>query len=257
MRLKDIVPWHLRGIFRATQSFYAKRRPPFVGVYSGFGEVGPVDAYDEAAWARGCVEALSPVLSQDGQPVPSVELGKAFLPLLIASMPGRPRVLDYGGGAGLDYVCAKVLSGREVDYHVVEVPAVCDAGRKHWGGAVTFHESVPVGLPFDVVYAYSSIHTAPDFKAVLQQISKLGAEFILLGKHPVYGGPSFVRAQVNLGHGKRHAQWVMNRGDIESALPGYTLAFCVAGEENYNVDNFAPEYRVPGCANILFKRSPE
>ena len=36
---------------------------------------------------------------------------------------------------------------------------------------------------------------------------------------------------------------------------GYGLVYHVAGEDDYNVDNYPPEYRVPNSASLLFLKS--
>jgi hypothetical protein len=36
---------------------------------------------------------------------------------------------------------------------------------------------------------------------------------------------------------------------------GYDMAFHVAGEDDYNVDNYPPRYRVPNSASLLFLKS--
>ena len=36
---------------------------------------------------------------------------------------------------------------------------------------------------------------------------------------------------------------------------GYDLVYRVAGEDDYNVDNYAPEFRVPNSASLLFLKS--
>jgi len=45
--------------------------------------------------------------------------------------------------------------------------------------------------------------------------------------------------------------------DVERQMNecGYYLAYHVAGEDDYNVDNFPPVYRVANSANLLFLRS--
>lgn len=254
---KACLPWHARRMAASCLEWWAKRKPPFAGVYAQFSDVGIHDFYDTEQWSLACRDAVRQAAVTTGSTIPSVSApGKWLLPFLVATMSDCPvRILDFGGGAGLDYVTTAALSGRRSDivYHVVDVSAACKAGEDVLGGTVTYSSELPDSTAsFDIIYAYSAIHFVPDFRDLLRRLARYRAKFILLCKHPVRDGNSFVRAQVNVGASNRHAQWVMSLADISEALPGYHLGFSANGTDVYNVDNYAEEYRVGGTAILLF-----
>lgn len=224
------LPWYARNLGRE-----ALKSPLFVfnGVYSEF----PSEtAYDNGMWLERSRRAVKLVKSRSGAVPEPLSQSKCLLPIICAQFE-YPRILDFGGGLGLDYEWLKI-QGIKSDYHIVEVPALC-RGKK-------YHKDIP-DMEFDIAYSFSSIHTT-DFRHVLKRFNDISPQYILLCKHPVYEGESFVRMQRGYG-----PQWVMNLQEIKSLLPKYALSFRALSEDNLNVDNFPPEYRVGTTTNLLFK----
>lgn len=253
--LKRAVPWHARRTLSFASSTFKKRKPPFDGVFTKYADVPNRHQYNKPGWARSCRAAVDKIRAIQGPLVETGASAKWLLPVLVASMNRRVSILDFGGAAGTDYAWLRLMAGgADVEYHVVDTQAACVTGRDMWPSSpITFHEELPAAQAFDIVYSYSAVHCVAEPLALLTRLAETYTPAsILLCKHPIHTGPSFVRAQTNMGGAM--AQWVLNLYDVENALPGYRLAFKVLGEDNYNVDNFQPPYNVGTTAELLFRR---
>lgn len=112
------------------------------GIYASFQEAAHVqtgrgfsgDTYRirAQAAAQECLSAL-----KAGDPIPQFHKQRSgLLPITVAMMLGkskRIRVLDFGGGFGIGYMTLMESIGADierVEYVIVEVPEICDIGRK-------------------------------------------------------------------------------------------------------------------------------
>lgn len=117
---------------------------------------------------------------------------------------------------------------------------------------ISFHDALPASAEFDLAYGWSGIHYVADPLRLLTQLTSYSPRAILIAGSPFTSGKAFVRAQVN--QSVRFPHWVLSLTDIERRMNecGYYLAYHVAGEDDYNVDNYPPAYRVPNSASLLF-----
>ena len=259
------LPWKLRKLIMFCVEHGLVSPPPFSGVYSTFDEVSgsmrAAEGDQAAAAARGIAGAPS---FDEATKLPRLRRAHSLMPLAVAMLAsGRPaapfRILDFGGAAGVDY--ANLLSAVHLDidvrYHVVDLPAVCAVGRARWqhDARVSFDDALPPSAAFDLVYSWSSIHYVPDPLGLLGQFAIYQPAAILLAGSPFTPGRAFVRAQVN--QSVPFPQWVLSLPEVENCMreKGYGLVYHVAGEDDYNVDNYATEYRVPNSASLLFLKS--
>jgi putative methyltransferase (TIGR04325 family) len=181
--------------------------------------------------------------------------------LLVAKRQTREplRILDFGGAAGIDFgnLIAAIRETSNIRYHVVDLPKVCAVGRAKWqdDARISFCDTLPVSAHFDLVYGWSSIHYVADPLALLTQFTSYSPRAILIAGSPFTWGKAFVRAQVN--QSIRFPQWVLSLDEVARRMDGcgYHLAYHVAGEDDYNVDNYPPAHRVPNSASLLFLRS--
>jgi putative methyltransferase (TIGR04325 family) len=267
--IKKIVaslPWKLRKLtmFFVEHGFISS--PPFSGVYASFAEVGgemKVAENDQAEAAKRGVAKGPPL--DEATNLPKLRRAHSLMPLVAALLASRPqanrplRVLDFGGAAGVDFInlIAAARLTTDIRYHVVDLPKVCAVGRMKWQGdeRIVFEDALPETGEFDLVYGWSSIQYMPDPLQLLQKFASYAPAAILLAGSPFTAGKAFVRAQVN--QSIPFPQWVLSLPAVERRMAesGYDLVYHVAGEEDYNVDNFQPEYRVPSSASLLFVKS--
>jgi putative methyltransferase (TIGR04325 family) len=198
--------------------------------------------------------------------LPRLRRARSLLPLVAAVLAAkRPtseplRSLDFGGAAGIDFanLIAAIRDTSNIRYYVVDFPKVCAVGRAKWrdDARISFHDAMPASSEFDLIYGWSSIHYVADPLQLLTQFTTYSPSAILIAGSPFTSGKAFVRAQVNQSAPFPH--WVLSLDDVERRMSGcgYCLAYHVTGEDDYNVDNYPPAYRVPNSASLLFLRSP-
>lgn len=259
------LPWKARKLAMFFVEHGLISRVPFSGVYTSFAEVPgtmqTAEADQAAAAARGIAQGPS---RDEAIDLPRLRRAHSLMPLVVTMLAREKRaeplnILDFGGAAGVDFVNLLAALGPQanVRYHVVDFPKVCAVGRDHWRdeSRISFSEALPAGAAFDLVYCWSSIQYVADPLGPLAQFTGYRPAAILLAGSPFTSGEAFVRAQVN--QSVPFLQWVLSLPKVEQHMRarGYNMAFHVAGEDDYNVDNYPPRYRVPNSASLLFLKS--
>jgi putative methyltransferase (TIGR04325 family) len=262
-RLIARLPWKARKLVMFFVEHGFVSRVPFSGVYASFADVpGEMNEADQAAAAmRGVARGPS---RDEATNLPQLRRAHSLMPLVAAMLASGRRaeplnILDFGGAAGVDFanLLAAVDPKIDVRYLVVDFPKVCTVGRDHWRDdkRISFSDVLPQAARFDLVYSWSSIQYIPDPLSLLAQFASYRPAAILLAGSPFTSGDAFVRAQVN--QSVPFPQWVLSLPKVEQRMRecGYEMACHVAGEDDYNVDNFPPRYRVPNSASLLFLKS--
>jgi putative methyltransferase (TIGR04325 family) len=265
-KLVAALPWKLRKLAMFFMEHGFTSRPPFSGVYASFADLPGTMKVAEDDQAAGAERNVARAPSRDeATKLPRLRQGRSLLPLVAILLSARRhtseplRILDFGGAAGIDFanLIAAIRDSPDVRYHVVDFPKVCAIGRARWQNdpRISFHDTMPVSAEFDLVYGWGSIHYVAEPLQLLAQFTTYSPRAILIAGSPFTSGTAFVRAQVN--QSAPFAQWVLSLADVERRLNdcGYRLAYHVAGEDDYNVDNYPPAYRVPNSASLLFLRS--
>lgn len=259
------LPWKARKLVMFFVEHGLVSRVPFSGVYASFAEVpGTMQtavADQAAAAARGIAQGPS---RDEATDLPRLRRAHSLMPLVVTMLARERRaeplsILDFGGAAGVDFVNLLAALGPQVNvrYHVVDFPKVCAVGRDHWRDEprISFSDALPPTAGFDLVYCWSSIQYLADPMGLLAQFASYRPAAILLAGSPFTSGDAFVRAQVN--QSVPFPQWVLSLPKVEQHMRecGYDMVFHVAGEDDYNVDNYPPRYRVPNSASLLFLKS--
>jgi putative methyltransferase (TIGR04325 family) len=265
-RAVALLPWKLRKLVMFFAEHGLISSPPFSGIYASFEDVpGTMKvAEDDQAAAASRAVSRGPNLDEATK-LPRLRRAHSLMPLVSALLAGKRqitepfRILDFGGAAGFDFanLIAAISDASGIRYHVVDFPKVCAVGRVKWSNdtRISFHDTLPTSAEFDLVYGWGSIHYVPDPLQLLTQFTCYSPRAIFIAGSPFTSGKAFVRAQVN--QSVRFPQWVLSLRDVERRMNecGYYLAYQVAGEDDYNVDNYPPTYRVPNSASLLFLKS--
>src|SRR5262249_34838832 len=140
--------------------------------------------------------------------------------------------------------------------HVVDMDPICAIGREIWADdpRITFSPELPQSGQFDLVYAFSAIQYVEDTAALLRQFAGYDPQTILLMAHPL-ADKSFVRAQINRDVPVPNLVPDLPLMISTLATCGYDLALRAWSETDLNVENFDPEHRVGGDANLLFLKN--
>lgn len=260
------LPWKLRKLVMFFVEHGLTSPPPFSGVYTSFDALSgtmKVAESDQAAAARRGI-SRGPSLDEATN-LPRLRRSHSLMPLAVATLVATRRttqpfrVLDFGGAAGVDFanLISAIHPNIDFRYHVIDFPAVCAVGRGKWqnDARISFDDTLPSSATFDLVYGWSSIHYVPDPLQLLGQFVSYHPAAILITGSPFTSGRAFVRAQVN--QAVPFPQWVLSFPEVERWMheQGYDLVYRVAGEDDYNVDNYPPKYRVPNSASLLFLKS--
>ena len=243
------------------------------GIYPSFEDAAPHatgpgfngDVYRtrSLATARECVAAL-----RSGCPIPHFYKQRStLLPPVVAVMIAqreRVRILDFGGGLGIGYMTlAESIPDADarLDYTIVELPGVCEEGRRLYSGSPRYVHTLPSEESFDLVHASSALQYVGDWQHLLKSFAAYRAEFMLLSD--VFAGaiPTFVSLQNYYGSRIRH--WFLNLDELLAVCSeaGYSLSmktFATARrlgvDDILPMDGFPPSHRLEQSLHLLVRR---
>ena len=92
-------------------------------------------------------------------------------------------ILDFGGGLGLSYHPLKASTDKKLDYNIVEVSKVVEAGRELYKNhnELSFYSNlIDVKKEIDLCYIRTSLQYVASWKDTLEKISKLSPSKIVL-----------------------------------------------------------------------------
>jgi putative methyltransferase (TIGR04325 family) len=243
------------------------------GVYSSFAEAGAAGpGFDGAVWRERSIQAGRQYLSQikRGEPLEySLSQRNALLPVVTAMLltrQNRVRILDFGGGPGYGLIVlidALATARPRIDYHIVDVENVCEAGRELFsdGEGPCFDSDLPPspGANFDLVHTSSTMQYIEDWRAMVGLLASyrapyLAFEDVFVGQIPNY-------ATVQNYYGSRIPHWFFNFRDFVSEVErqGYKLLLhtpChvkILGRHGpLPMANFSKKYQLSNKSNLLF-----
>lgn len=147
----------------------------------------PVASYEAADLVD--VVFLKTVATRDGQPIDATT-ARLALPWLVGS---PRRVLDFGGACGARYFALRGLIPPDVEWHVVETPAMVERARELEDEHLHFHTGIE-GIDPDLVIASGSLQFAPDPVAALRDLVALGAPTIVVTRTELATGTTPIRS---------------------------------------------------------------
>lgn len=182
----------------------------------------------------------------------------------VAKERGRVRILDFGGGTGtsVPQTFAALPVGVEAEITIVDNAELCAEGRALFSGdkRVIFTDTLPENQPdYDIVHCDSSLQYVDDWRQLLGKLTGYKANYILVCELLAGKIPSFVSLQNYYEDLVPVRFW--NICEFVAALEelGYDLSLKteyfptirgVCGPLPMN--NFAEEYRLEQCCNVLF-----
>ncbi len=255
----------------------AFKGPIWQGVYSSFEEVPQSGAgFTGGAWDDAMLEKARLVTERpsDGAPSSGPMYSSSLLPLVLAlsgegDQGNAARILDFGGGPGATFVAVtRGAQGKQVDYHVVEMPNICDIGTRLFDSdpRIRFHSSLPDHLEsLDIVHFGSSIQYVRDWKELLHRIARYRPRIMLFTELMAGDIPTDATGQHY--YGSTIPMWFFNFEEFRAHLAtlGFQLEFRARYDGTYlgkrqpcPQPNFAPEYRLGYASHALFRsgRSP-
>jgi putative methyltransferase (TIGR04325 family) len=181
-----------------------------------------------------------------------------LLAALIGRRRGTVRVLDFGGGLGLDYLHLTRSLARpcEVDYHIVETREVCREGEQLFATdrCVHFHAALPaLAADVDIVNINTALQYVDDYGALIKALCAYRPRYFLFLRLVAGDIPTYASAQYNMS-GMVIPHWFFDVGQIVDLMmaSGYGLLFKSASEQVLPQDNFPSRCRVGRACNLLF-----
>jgi putative methyltransferase (TIGR04325 family) len=220
-------------------------------------------------WVRRSLEKTRQLREEAANASPCLAAyNRSLLPVVAAMAfpPGadRIRLVDFGGGIGANYyhVTGSLPPGRGVEYHIVEVPEICDAGREFFAGqdGVHFHEQWPdLGGTVDLLHMGSSIQYVEDWEGVLAAAARLSPRYLLFSDLIAGDIPTYASAQVY--YESLIPMWFFNRDEFVAAVArqGYEPAFVsrflgtfLGQEQELPQENFPDSHKLRRACHMLF-----
>jgi putative methyltransferase (TIGR04325 family) len=180
----------------------------------------------------------------------------------IATASRRPvKVLDWGGGVGQYALLAKRLYLEvALDYTVCELQPLAEAGRQLVGDVEFTSDGVgSLKIPYDLIYASSSLQYVRDVYGLLEKIAGSGSRWIMICRMPfVDEAGDFVVAQrpQRYGYDTEYTGWFLNRNKFVGFMQqcGYKLEREFLNDERPMVAGAQEQCSYRG---FLFERSAQ
>ena len=269
--IKSLTPPIFLELYRKLR--YGNENKPYTweGIYEHYKEVpvteegfegfnGNLRAKAEANHTQGLIER-----SREYRTIPTDVTGEnILLPLLVSlacKSDKKVRILDFGGGTGIQYVhlVNSLVKFCEIDYKIVELENACNMGSDLFkeNDQIQFLSQLPEELPeIDVIYMKSVLQYIEDYAGLLRRMCAYKAKYILFVKLSAGDNPTYATLQKNVP-GMEYASWCINVDEIINVVSenGFSLIYKSTLDVEHNQDNFPESYRMGPPCNLLFKRN--
>lgn len=178
---------------------------------------------------------------------------------------GRLAVLDFGGGIGNGFfsVAYSLAPSVNLDYTVVETPAVCDVGESFFGGdkRIRFLPDLAAAGKADLVHIGSALQYIGPWEAVLDQLCSLAESTMVFSDLMAGEVPTF--ATVQHYYDSDIPFWFFNIDAITDRLyrAGFHLVFknrfesrILGVRQSLPQDNFPMSHRLGHACNLIWMR---
>ena len=192
----------------------------------------PADAsgeapFDSAEWldnVEAYVNSLLALEASDRLPIEHYIVPACMAAAEVATRGGDVRILDFGGGLGVNYINIRAVLPRSVTaYDIVDTPPNRQRWQRLFGHHANcgYHIEIPP-RQYDVVLASSTLQYIHEWRGALASLARVGAHWIVLPRLPVTTGRTFAAIQdVKFNSGPhigksagRVRHWFFNRDAI-------------------------------------------
>ncbi len=265
--ITQITPPILLDMYRSYKPISYPKHYVWEGVYKHFRDV-PIagEGLEGDTWiniTRAETEVVLTGIRNCGSIPMRVEGYRSLLPLLASVVCKHSRgirILDFGGGLGIDYVyltgCQRAC--QTIDYYVIESKKMCKEGNRLFqhDHRIHFRSSLPTDLSdIDIIHMDSVLQYIEDYAALLHALCAYRPKYFLFVRLWAGHVPTYATAQKNMP-GMTIAHWFINVNEVIEIMSanGYSLMYKGASDEEYGQDNFPPQYRMERPCNLLFSR---
>lgn len=240
------------------------------GVYSGFAEAGgDLDVFDSEIWIDKQKSKVQIALEsyQDNNTI-SKDYPLPTVIAMLLSQQDKLRVLDFGGGMGLQYldIISKVPEAKgRLEYYVVDGKASIANRPSSLNQFVNLHfssELDDLNIKADIIHIGSTLQYIEEWKAILSTLAGIFAPKYFVFSDLLAGDiPTFVSHQSF--YDKKIPITMLNTGEFMDTLeslsfkPIYQVYFEATILGKNELPNMAlPEnYRIKHAIHVIFKRN--
>lgn len=243
-------------------------RPPiWEGVYDRFPPVPFGATFSQSRWTDGQQNLVEGVATGREKRAGGMLL-REILAGWMAAQDGEVKVLDFGGGLGIEYLmlASSIMPLHRLTFDVVESIGICRIGRKLFRQTPNIHFRTRLPVPpatYQVFHAANSLHYVGNWQHFVGNIAKLRPSVIVLAGVTAGSIPTF--ATVQNYYGAKIPVWFWNENDLatEFAKHGFQLIMKTEAEARYfsrvrnlPMDNFPRSHRLRRKCNLIFRRTP-
>ena len=236
------------------------------GVFDSFAEAGgDTDVFDNDEWAK---KLRDKAISEMASPPYSREYPLSVLMAILLQKPQPVKVLDFGGGMGLQYIDINKKIPRpmgDYDYHILESKAVLNRIPEplSFKSRLKFHTSLDtIPSAIDVVHFGSVLQYIEDYKDPIRKInSKFVPSYFVFSDLMVGDVPEFVTHQI---YGdKRIPVRLVNIDNFKRFMVAMSFVLIyeskfitpIRGNEEVYPNRALPDgYRLDRTSNFIFAR---
>ena len=253
----------VQSLFQGPADF-STIKPTWSGIYEHFRDVPVHDGVFDCRLIDGMVATTAAAAEEtrSGQTPSSWHQPLALLAAVTAANTGAVRILDFGGGAGSGFVqiLGSLPSRTRIDYHVVDLPEMCDKARNIFPGESRIHfhtELQHVWTEVDILYVNSVLQYFENYRAKITELCARKAPLVLLSRLAAGSNPTFATQQVNIP-GQILPYWFINRDEVVKIMAdeGYDLICESLCHTSYDQSNLPATHRCERMRDMLFALLP-
>ena len=269
--MKKIIKLLIPPIFLKMLTFFRKKQEDnitYEGIFTSFAEV---DEQYKNATNYNNDESLKDVLNEaknkfdllkEGK-IPSLDWSNCrhnLLPTFLSSFSKNEKItiLDIGGGLGGSFIDLKFSCPHlQLDYFVYDLPDVIAMGKElhhEFSEELHFIDNFKNISPRLVLFG-SSLQYFEDYSKIIDEVTQLDPEYILMTDHPMGDVKTFVCAQVNMKD-RVIPRYVFEIKEIVELMKKNNYEFIHKSVNYYhfhNFDNYQGNYQNCQHYNLAFR----
>jgi putative methyltransferase (TIGR04325 family) len=206
----------------------------FEGCYEDWPVPTSVNPFDTIEWLDSAEAYLRTLLTAEAADRLAIEhyiVPVCVLAAEVVARRGELRILDFGGGVGVNFVNVRAALpvGTKLHYDVVDSSANRDRWQRSFENSTNcdFFTEIP-RQSYDVVFASSTLQYIRDWAALLTKLADVCERWIVLPRLPITSGAAFVARQnirfLNGPHSGETAGTIAHRFFNREELIGVLLA---------------------------------
>lgn len=172
-------------------------------------------------------------------------------------------IVDFGGGLGLSYIALMESLDLKLNYYVIEVPKICEAGNGYFknNDSIKFNTEIPKNITnVDIVYIRTSLQYTKDWKECLSTLSNLNPKYFILSHVSAGDVPTYLTLQ--LWADQEIPYWFLNKDELKDIMleNDYNViydkdCFNIKDDVGWKTYQYFPdEYKLKTFIDLIFSK---